>query len=133
MDERNELLDSLDEKGHEQLMMALDTNEPDPHGNEFEVDDHDIESNFLGFSQEKRGARDYFDLSDYPDFSDEKLNDYILDLMKGKEVPKPNVIDLDTAPDYVNFVNVSIKNMKGFEGQFDTESKYEAVKKLLKE
>ena len=134
MEERNILLDNLSSTEREILMLSLDSNEPNPHGDDFEVDDEQIDSYFLEMEQEKIDSnKQRYDLTDYPDYSDEKLNDYTINRMKGYDVQPPQIIDLDTAPDYVDFVNLSIKNMQSFAGEFDDNSKYDLVKKLLKE
>lgn len=128
--EYNKLVDLLNMNEMNQLLLALDTVDENPHGNDFETDDRDIESNYQDFEQEKK-QKEINDLSNYPDYSDNIINDYIMSRLKGIEQAPPMVIDLDTAPDYVDFVNLSIKNMLEYENLFNEQSQFERIKQLL--
>jgi len=128
----NNLIESLDVGEMDNLLIALDMNDPNPHGNDFEVDDRDIETNFLDFEQQNtQENKEVKDLSDYPDYSDKVINDYLMNQLKGIEKPPPMVVDLDTAPNYVDFVNLSIKNMLEFENEFNEKGQYERIRELL--
>jgi len=128
----NKLIKSLTIGEMDNLLIALDMNEQEnPHGDDFEVDDRDIESHFLDFEQEKQYKKEVKDLADYPDYSDEVINDYLMNRLKGIEKPVPQIVDLDTAPNYVDFVNISIKNMLDFENQFNERSQFERLRELL--
>lgn len=128
----NELVDSLDVTEMDQLLLALDANDPNPHGNAFEVDDRDVETYVLDYNQQDLYFnKEVKDLSDYPDYSDQVINDYLMERINGIEKPPPQFVDLDTAPNYVDFVNLSIKNMLDFENQFNQNTKYEQLRKLL--
>ncbi len=127
-----DLVNSLDNNEMDQLLLALDTIDPNPHGNDFEVDDREVESYVQDYDQQYLTAnRPVHDLSDYPDYSDQIMNDYIMSQLKGDEKPVPQIVDLDTAPNYVDFVNVSIKNMLEFENMFNENTKYEQLRQLL--
>lgn len=129
----NKLVEQLTIGEMDNLLIALDMNEQEnPHGDDFEIDDRDIETNFLDFEQQNLYRnKEIKDLSDYPDYSDEAINDYLMNRLKGIEKPPPQVVDLDTAPNYVDFVNLSIKNMLDFENQFNEKSQYERLRELL--
>lgn len=127
-----DLVNSLDNNEMDQLLLALDTIDPNPHGNDFEVDDREVETYIQDYDQQYLTAnRPVHDLSDYPDYSDQIMNDYIMSQLKGDEKPVPQIVDLDTAPNYVDFVNVSIKNMLEFENMFNENTKYEQLRQLL--
>lgn len=127
-----DLVNSLDNNEMDQLLLALDTIDPNPHGNDFEVDDREVETYIQDYDQQYLTAnRPVHDLSDYPDYSDQIMNDYIMSQLKGDERPVPQIVDLDTAPNYVDFVNVSIKNMLEFENLFNQNTKYEQLRQLL--
>lgn len=61
-------------------------------------------------------------ISEFPDYSDEVMSDYRLKKMMGKQVEIPRVIDLDTAPDYVDFIKNSINNLIKSENEFNIEN-----------
>jgi len=133
-DDYNKLIDSLDVSEMDQLMLALDTNDPNPHGNDFEVDDRDVQTYVLDYNQEDKDFnKEVRDLSDYPDYSDKVINDYLMNQINGIERPVPPVVDLDTAPNYVDFVNLSIKNMLQFENEFNENARFDRIRELLKE
>jgi len=119
-----ELLNNEDEQTR--LMTALDSIDPNPHGNAFEVDDRDIETLFLDYN-ETQNEHAYKDLTDYPDYSDLVYNDYMMNYLRGIDQPQPDFIDLDTAPDYVQFVNNSVKNMLDFENLFNDQTVYQQI------
>lgn len=113
--------------------MALDSIRPDPHGNDFDITDPIINNLEMNFNNEKTYKKKVIDLADFPDFSDKEITDYLMNKMKGIETLQTPVIDLDTAPNYVDFVNLSIKNMQQFDNQFNEQSVYELLKKKLNE
>lgn len=43
-------------------------------------------------------------LTDFPDVSDEVMSDYKIQKMLGKDIEVPAFVDLDTAPNYVQFI-----------------------------
>jgi len=58
-------------------------------------------------------------LDEFPDYSDEVMSDYRMAMMLGKQIDIPRVIDLDTAPDYVEFIKNSITNIIRSENEFN--------------
>ena len=58
-------------------------------------------------------------ISEFPDYSDEVMSDYQLQRMLGKQIDVPSIVDLDTAPDYVDFIQNSIKNIIKSETEFN--------------
>jgi hypothetical protein len=58
-------------------------------------------------------------IDEFPDFSDEVMSDYRMALMLGKQVEIPRVVDLDTAPDYVDFIKNSITSVIRSENEFN--------------
>jgi len=58
-------------------------------------------------------------ISEFPDYSDEVMSDYQLQRMLGKQIDVPSIVDLDTAPDYVAFIQNSIKNIIKSETEFN--------------
>lgn len=61
-------------------------------------------------------------ISDFPDYSDEVMSDYRLQKMLGKNIEIPKVVDLDTAPDYVEFIKNSITSLIKSENEFNIEN-----------
>jgi len=43
-------------------------------------------------------------LTEFPDVSDEVMSDYKIQKMLGKDIEVPQFVDLDTAPNYVQFI-----------------------------
>lgn len=72
-------------------------------------------------------------ISEFPDYSDEVLSDYKLALMLGKQPDIPVVIDLDTAPDYVDFIKNSITTLVKSENEFNIANNEltEGIKQLI--
>ncbi len=71
-------------------------------------------------------------LSDLPDYSDEVISQYYFDALNGRDPSDiPQVVDLDTEPDYVNFVKKSISNMLKEENEFSTNIKDVVEQKKL--
>lgn len=58
-------------------------------------------------------------ISEFPDYSDEVMSDYQLQRMLGKQIDVPSIVDLDTAPNYVGFIQNSIKNIIKSETEFN--------------
>lgn len=72
-----------------------------------------------------------YTLDELPDESDEILSDYKLKTLLGTASgAPPTFVDLDTAPDYVDFVKNSIKNMLASENEFNDDSLTEIISKL---
>ena len=61
-------------------------------------------------------------LSNFPDYSDEVLSDYKMSQMMGKAIPQENIVDLDTAENYVDFIKNSIKNIIASENEFNIDN-----------
>ena len=57
-----------------------------------------------------------------PDYSDEVISDFQIQRMLGKPINMENVVDLDTAPNYVNFVKNTIKNVIQSENEFNIDA-----------
>lgn len=72
-------------------------------------------------------------LSNLPDYSDEILSDYRISQMLGKPIEVPNVVDLDTAPDYVNFIKNTIKNVIASENEFNIDGKENLIRNVFSE
>lgn len=70
---------------------------------------------------------------EFPDYSDEVMSDYKLSLMLGKQPDIPVVIDLDTAPDYVDFIKNSIASLIKSENEFNIANNEltEGIKQLI--
>ena len=58
-------------------------------------------------------------ISQFPDYSDEVMSDYQMMRMLGKDIDVPSIVDLDTAPNYVGFIQNSIKNIIKSETEFN--------------
>lgn len=66
-----------------------------------------------------------------PDYSDEILSDYRISQMLGKPIQIPNIVDLDTAPDYVDFIKNTIKNVIASENEFNIDGKENLIKDVF--
>ena len=58
-------------------------------------------------------------LDDFPDISDEILSDYKIQKMLGRDIEVPKFVDLDTAPDYVQFIKNTVASVAASEGEFE--------------
>lgn len=57
-----------------------------------------------------------------PDYSDEVISDFQIQRMLGKPINMENVVDLDTEPNYVNFIKNTIKNVIQSENEFNIDA-----------
>jgi len=69
-------------------------------------------------------------LQDFPDYSDEVLSDYKLAEIMGKPMEFPDIIDLDTSPDYVDFIKKSIITQIQSENEFNVDAQ-SGIQKIL--
>jgi hypothetical protein len=74
--------------------------------------------------------RNIMNLEDFPDYSDEILSDYKIAQMLGKPMEMPNVVDLDTSPNYVDFIKESIVSQIRSENEFDVNAQ-SSLQKIL--
>lgn len=58
-------------------------------------------------------------ISQFPDYSDEVMSDYKMAQLLGKQMEIPSIVDLDTADDYVKFIQNSITNIIKSENEFN--------------
>lgn len=70
-------------------------------------------------STTNRLFRNKTNILDLPDISDEILSDYKINQMLGRDIVPPTFIDLDTAPNYVDFIKNTIKNVIQSESEFN--------------
>lgn len=103
---------------------VLDTFDPaDPHRRADELDDIDtapvVNAPLYDTSITNPIRKTNKGLMDMPDYSDEVMSDYRLAQLLGKPMEIPAVVDLDTAPDYVDFIKNSIKNIIQSENEFN--------------
>lgn len=102
---------------------ALDNFDPqDPHRRADELDDKDtapqVNVPLYDTSITNPIKTSNKNISDFPDYSDEVMSDYQMMRMLGKQIDIPSIVDLDTAPDYVDFIKNSIKNIISSESEF---------------
>ena len=69
-------------------------------------------------------------LDELPDYSDEVLSDYRIQQMLGREIEIPNIVDLDTAPNYVDFIKNTIRTVINSENEFNIDSKENLIKNI---
>ena len=62
-------------------------------------------------------------LDDFPDISDEIMSDYRIQKMLGHDIQPPAFSDLDTAPNYVNFIKNTIASLTASENEISTDKK----------
>lgn len=105
----------------------------DPHRRADELDDQDTAPRVnaplydTSITNPMKSTNKY--LGDFPDYSDEVMSDYRLAMMLGKPIDIPAVVDLDTAPDYVDFIKNSITNLIKSENEFNIDNA--EIKELL--
>lgn len=106
------------------ITQALDNFDyADPHRRADEIDDQDTAPEVnaplydTSITNPIKSSNQY--LGDFPDYSDEVMSDYRLSVMLGKPIDIPVVVDLDTAPDYVDFIKNSIVNLVKSETEFN--------------
>jgi hypothetical protein len=104
---------------------ALDNFDPaDPHRRQDEYDDKNTaplgNQPFYDTSTSTPIQKSNVSLQDFPDYSDKIMTDYRIKMILGQPTDSiPNVVDLDTAPNYVNFIKNSIRNVIASESEFD--------------
>jgi len=95
----------------------------DPHRRADELDDDDtapqVNAPLYDTSITNPIKESNKNISEFPDYSDEVMSDYQLQRMLGKQIDVPSIVDLDTAPDYVDFIKNSIKNIIKSETEFN--------------
>ncbi len=94
------------------LREALDNTDPaDPHRRQDEFDDEHTapvgNAPLYDTSTSTPIRLSNASLTDFPDFSDQVMSDYKIQQMLGHNVKMPNIVDLDTAPNYVQFIKNS--------------------------
>jgi hypothetical protein len=111
------------------VSQALDNYDPaDPHRRADEFDDEytapQVNKPFYDTSTVVPMTEDDSNISlvSLPDYSDEVISDFQIQRMLGKPVNMENVVDLDTAPNYVNFVKNTIKNVIQSENEFNIDA-----------
>ena len=109
------------------VSQALDNYDPaDPHRRADEFDDFytepQVNQPFYDTSTSTPIKGDNIDLTTLPDYSDEIISDYQISQILGKPINMENVVDLDTAPNYVNFVKNTIKNVIQSENEFNIDA-----------
>ncbi len=109
----------------------------DPHRRADELDDDNtapqVNAPLYDTSITNPIKKSNINISEFPDYSDEVLSDYKLALMLGKQPDIPVVIDLDTAPDYVDFIKNSITTLVKSENEFNIANNEltEGIKQLI--
>jgi hypothetical protein len=98
----------------------------DPHRRADELDDDDtapqVNVPLYDTSITNPISKSNNNLEDFPDYSDEVMSDYQMQRMLGKPINIPSIVDLDTAPDYVDFIKNTIKNVISSETEFNIQN-----------
>lgn len=110
------------------VSQALDTYDPaDPHRRDDEFDDPDVKQNVVmplyDLSIVNPVNASNLSLSEFPDYSDKVLSDYKIQKMLGRDIAMPAFVDLDTADNYVGFIQNSVKNVLASENEFNMDQK----------
>ena len=107
----------------ESVGIALDNFDPgDPHRRADEFDDKNTaplgNQKLYDTSTSTPIKASNMSLTSFPDISDEIMSDYRIQKMLGHDVEVPNFVDLDTAPNYVGFIQNTVRSVVESENEF---------------
>lgn len=109
----------------------LDRTDPaDPHQNQFEIQDPAVNPQMDTPEITVAFKDEFTTLKNLSDFSDEHVEEMLMRRLKNPNALVDTFIDLDTAPNYVDFVKNSIKNMIAEENEFNDGLGQQIIEKL---
>jgi len=95
----------------------------DPHRRQDEIDDENtapiVNAPLYDTSITNPIKKSNTNISEFPDYSDEVMSDYKMAQLLGKQIDIESVVDLDTADNYVKFIQNSITNIIKSENEFN--------------
>jgi|TARA_R110000772_G_scaffold97604_2_gene196949 hypothetical protein len=95
----------------------------DPHRRQDELDDENtgplVNAPLYDTSITNPIKKSNSNISEFPDYSDEVMSDYMIAKLLGKQIEIPSIIDLDTADNYVDFIKNSITSLIKSENEFN--------------